>query len=505
MGVQMGENIPLKSKDLEKMFNDRIAPYGYKKDEKKENLIKDESVLEVKEATAEDDQETYRTSLRRQRDKILYTGGFRRLQDKTQVISATREGDHRTRLTHTLEVEQIAISIANALKLNVDLVSAIALGHDVGHTPFGHAAERTLYNLLKDNGQFHHPIQSVRYLWEKYGSKIDRVIYEGILLHDSDMFKIEKTDVWDQFNYLKKADNESVEFKDWVRFDEWLNEFPSTLEAQVVIWADKIAYITHDLEDFLSCSAYESLKKNNDKIEEDLCSILDKLITSKKIGSLADYKPRDLIRNIINDLITSSVDTINKIKNLKQVDVKTETKKRAPDCHDNRDNKMYLNGLIINFSSSYRQSYYELRAFVDDYYILSPEVQRSDAKAEFIVDWLFKRLSNKHELLPLNIRNEIDIAIIEEALNNEFLGDIAHSLYGNLPKNQWRLSQLKKKLEDLNPKKEKSIITNEYLSYGNIKDKVVARKVACYIATMSDSYAEGMYRNLIGSSVDFNL
>jgi HD superfamily phosphohydrolase len=72
-------------------------------------------------------------------------------------MSATLTGDHRTRLTHTLEVEQIALSVADSLRLNKDLVSAIALGHDVGHTPFGHAAEKTLNKLLKDNGGFHHP------------------------------------------------------------------------------------------------------------------------------------------------------------------------------------------------------------------------------------------------------------------------------------------------------------------------------------------------------------
>ena len=482
--------IPFKSNDLEELFNEHIALYGYKRKEIKEK---------------NDDDETYRTSLRRQRDKILYTGGFRRLQDKTQVISATREGDHRTRLTHTLEVEQIATSIANALQLNVDLVSAIALGHDVGHTPFGHAAERTLCNLLKDDGKFHHPIQSVRYLWEKYGSKIDKVIYEGILLHDSDMFKIEKTDVHNQFDYLKKADNESVEFKDWVKFDEWLNEFPSTLEAQVVIWADKIAYITHDLEDFLSCSAYVNLKKNNVEIEKDLCDILDELIISKEIKSLSDYESRDLIRNIIGDLITSSVETINKLENLQQVDVKTETKKRSPDCHDNRNNKMYLNGLIINFSDSYRHSYYKLREFLDEYYICSPEVQRSDTKAEVIVEWLFNKLKDKHKLLPLKIRNEIDTAIIEASLANEYLGKIAGELYNGLSKEQWRISQLEKKLEDLNPEKNKSKKTKEYLAYKCLSDKVVARKVACYIATMSDTYAENMYRNLTGSALDFRL
>ena len=154
----------LKSIDLEKLLNINIAEYGYKNRENQSTKVRGE-------------EETYRTSLRRQRDKILYTGGFRRLQDKTQVISATISGDHRTRLTHTLEVEQIAVSIANALSLNADLVSAIALGHDVGHTPFGHAAERKLSELLKDCGEFHHPIQSVRYLWEKYGSKIEPEIY----------------------------------------------------------------------------------------------------------------------------------------------------------------------------------------------------------------------------------------------------------------------------------------------------------------------------------------
>ena len=248
---------PLKSSDLEKMFNKNISEYGY------QNKIAEHLSKDMK-----GEEETYRTNLRRQRDKILYTGGFRRLQDKTQVISATISGDHRTRLTHTLEVEQIAISIANALSLNVDLVSAIALGHDVGHTPFGHAAERKLNRLLKENGEFHHPIQSVRYIWEKYGSKIEQVIYEGILLHDSDMFDIKKDVAKAQLSYLKKARDDEKKFEEWVKIDEWLNTFPSTLEAQTVIWADKIAYITHDLEDFLIFSEYINFKKNNHNIEK---------------------------------------------------------------------------------------------------------------------------------------------------------------------------------------------------------------------------------------------
>lgn len=495
VGEIMGYSIPLKSSDLEEIFDVNIAEYGYK------NQINSTQLPNI--------EETYRTNIRRQRDKILYTGGFRRLQDKTQVISATVEGDHRTRLTHTLEVEQIAISIANALQLNSDLVSAIALGHDVGHTPFGHAAERTLCKLLKEDGQFHHPIQSVRYLWEKYGSKIEPEIYEGILLHDSDMFKIKKTKVYDQFNYLKKCDDESVEFENWVKVDDWLNSFPSTLEAQVVIWADKIAYITHDLEDFLRCSAYDSLKKNDTTIEKQLCYILNRLIINKNVNSLEHYESRDLIRSIISNLINSSVENINQIYNLQQAAVKMETEKRQKSWQAEGNNKEYLDSLIINFSKKYRDNYYDLRKFLDQHYILSPGVQKSDAKAAVIVEWLFNKLSSNYKLLPLNLREEIDNAIVNEFPKNKVL----KNLYDSVPQEKRNVVTLLKKIkESKNTLKAKlymslkrTNIIPEEIAYENIKDKVVSRKVACYIATMSDSYAENMYRDLLGSKGDFIL
>lgn len=477
----MGEIIPLISSDLEEVFSANIAEYGYQRK-------KDNSKLGY------NDEETYRTELRRQRDKILYTGGFRRLQDKTQVISATVLGDHRTRLTHTLEVEQIAISIANALQLNVDLVSAIALGHDVGHTPFGHAAERKLNKLLKDNGQFHHPIQSVRYLWEKYGSKIDQEIYEGILLHDSDMFKIEKSEVKAQFRYLKNVKGESIEFENWVKINEWINSFPSTLEAQVVIWADKIAYITHDLEDFLRCPAFTNLKNNDVTIEKKLCCILNKLIVNKTIRRLKNYESRDLIRNIINNLIISSAENINLIDGLTQDDVKEETEKRYKSRTSNyktKDNKKYLDGLLINFSDAYRAYYYELRKFLDKSYILSPEVQKSDAKAEVIIEWLFNKLSGNYKLLPLKLREEVD--------------NTTDKVYQeNVLSFKEKIRRCKEYIyiKGSNPS---SNVIIEDITKNIIREKVISRKVACYIATMSDTYAENMYRDLLGSRGDFIL
>lgn len=479
----MSKKIPLTSNDLEEIFNSNIAEYGFRDTAEKNQR---------EEATGTE--ETYRTNIRRQRDKILYTGGFRRLQDKTQVISATISGDHRTRLTHTLEVEQIAVSIANALRLNADLVSAIALGHDIGHTPFGHAAERKLDELLKDKGGFHHPIQSVKYIWEKYGSKIDQNIYEGILLHDSDMFEIDENEAEKQLNYLKEVDGEEKSFQEWIKIDGWLNNFPGTLEAQTVIWSDKIAYITHDLEDFLRSLSYINLQKNDANTENRLCKILNKLTKDKEIEALKDFELRDLIRNIISDLIKSSAGNINKINKCDKTilwDVKGETKKRSIKYKEDSNKKKYLNSLIINFSHECREAYYSLREFLDEHYIFSPEVQKSDAKAQVVVEWLFNILKTNYKLMPLNVRSEVDKSIILEVQKNLSLKNI----FNKLQKNNQNIVYLERKIKEQKEDKQ-----NEY---NEIKEKVVSRKVATYIATMSDSYAEGMYRNLIGSKVDF--
>lgn len=467
--------MPLKSEQLQVISNNNIASYGFK-----------EKVNRVKKAK-KGFEETYRTNLRRQRDKILYTGGFRRMQDKTQVISATISGDHRTRLTHTLEVEQIAVSIANSLKLNSDLVSAISLGHDVGHTPFGHAAERKLNELLKHNGGFHHPVQSVRYIWEKYGKKINKEIYEGILLHDSDMYKIKKEDVKQQLKYLKFSNDGIEDFESWIEIDKWINNFPSTLEAQVVIWADKIAYITHDLEDFLRSSSYINLKKNNKEVDKKLFAILGKIL-DRDIKSIEEFELRDLIRTLISDLINTSYDNIAPLLGKKFKNPLELTVNRSSKFENNSEKKKYLNSLIINFSNkskNIRDNYYELRSFLDEYYICSPEVQKSDAKAQVIVEHLFKMFNNNYKLMPLNLRNDIDEIFLQES-----------------DKNNNKLKTNKKCVDN-----KEGIVDAEKNARNRINqaNDIIARKVACYIATMSDTYAENMYRDLIGSDIEFRI
>ena len=382
----------IKSIDLEVRENKNIRDWGVKH--------KEECLGE----------ETNRTEFRRQRDRILYTGGFRRLQDKTQVIAATKSGDHRTRLTHSLEVEQIAVSIADALGLNRDLVSAISLGHDVGHTPFGHAVEDFLNEELKDEGGFSHAVQSIRYLKKHINLSIE--VFEGILKHDTDVYA---------GGYDKRQFN----------CDELLPFKPGSLEAQVVYWADKLAYITHDFEDFFRTEIYKNAIKHNKVLKSNLQGILCNIITDegKRVDIKKDinnFETRDLIRNLLTNIIDQSLRNLINLKNSKPivnpVIIKNETEKRIKDnerimglnngSSENETKKIkketYQRGLLINFREDYYEYYTTLREILNEFYIGSPEVVRSDAKAKKIAKSLFDDFTNTPKLLPLNIQKEIN-------------------------------------------------------------------------------------------------
>lgn len=187
--------------EIEQWENEYLSPYA-SKSAKSRGRDRQEEQCDI------------RPVYQRDRDRILHCNSFRRLKDKTQVFLAP-EGDHyRTRLTHTLEVSQNARTIAKALRLNEDLTEAIALGHDIGHTPFGHAGERALDS--KCPGGFRHNVQSVRVVevLEKrgLGLNLTKEVRDGILNH--------------------KTKGE-----------------PSTLEGKIVRFSDKIAYIHHDMDD----------------------------------------------------------------------------------------------------------------------------------------------------------------------------------------------------------------------------------------------------------------
>ncbi len=169
-----------------------------------------------------------RTEFQRDRDRILHSKSFRRLKHKTQVFLSPFNDHFRTRLTHTLEVAQIARTISRALNLNEDLTEAISLGHDLGHTPFGHCGEKVLNSLVK--GGFDHNIQSVRVVELLEDMNLCRETVEGILTHSWGLS-------------------------------------PRTPEAQVVQFADKIAYINHDIEDSVRASIISEEDLPKDCIE----------------------------------------------------------------------------------------------------------------------------------------------------------------------------------------------------------------------------------------------
>ncbi len=195
-----------------------------------------------------------RTDFQRDRDRILHCKSFRRLKHKTQVFIAP-EGDHfRTRLTHTLEVSQISRTIARALRLNEDLTEAIALGHDLGHTPFGHIGERTLNRITK-NG-FKHNLQSLR---------VVEVLEEG---HGLNL-------TWEVRDGIKNHTNSGT---------------PSTLEGQIVALSDRIAYINHDIDDAIRANII-----TEDRLPKTCIDILGHT-HSQRINTMVE----DVIRNSMN-------------------------------------------------------------------------------------------------------------------------------------------------------------------------------------------------------------
>jgi dGTPase len=184
-------------------------------------------------------EDPYRTAFQRDRDRILHTTAFRRLEYKTQVF-VNYEGDYyRTRLTHTLEVAQIGRSLARALGANEDLVEAICLSHDLGHSPFGHAGEEILNELMRDHGGYNHNKQSYRIVTEleqRYpgwpGLNLTHELLEGIAKHETEYDLSEDTD-----------------------FDPSLR---GSLEAQIANIADELAYNAHDLDDGLRAGLLET-------------------------------------------------------------------------------------------------------------------------------------------------------------------------------------------------------------------------------------------------------
>ncbi len=275
--------------ELEQQEAERLAPYAMK--------CRDSRGREYPE-----DEHAYRTVYQRDRDRIIHTTAFRRLEYKTQVFIITEGDYYRTRLTHTIEVAQIGRTIARALRANEDLTEAICLAHDLGHGPFGHSGEETLNELMADHGGFDHNHQSLRIV-EKlerrfpdfYGLNLSWEVREGIMKHESE---------YDRGLALAYDPDKR-----------------GTLECQIVNAADEIAYSTADLDDGLRSGMITF-----DQLEAADLTIWQQVTRELGIGPGTGFSEMDrhrVIRRLVGKHVTDLIqatDEMLKASNVQSVD-----------------------------------------------------------------------------------------------------------------------------------------------------------------------------------------
>ncbi len=309
----------------------------------------------------------YRTEFQRDRERIIHSTAFRRLEYKTQVF-VNHEGDlFRTRLTHSIEVAQIARAIARALRLNEDLCEAISLAHDLGHTPFGHAGQDALNECMRDHGGFEHNLQSLRVV-DKLELKYPN--YAGLNL----MFETKE-------GVLKHCSKNNAEKLGalGLRFIE--RKQPS-LEAQLANIADEIAYNNHDLDDGLRAGLISVKQLKKVELFKEHFQQVD-----NNYPQLSERrKIYECIRNIINELVTDLILYSKQVIN----------EKKPQTIQDVRDESKPL----IQFSQAMFAKNRELKQFLNKNLYQHYKVHRMSQKAKNIIIDLYNSFYNDIKLMP---------------------------------------------------------------------------------------------------------
>ena len=309
-----------------------------------------------------------RTEFQRDRDRIVHSSAFRRLEYKTQVF-VNHEGDlFRTRLTHSLEVAQIARAIARNLRLNEDLVEAVALAHDLGHTPFGHAGQDALAECMREHGGFEHNLQSLRVvdeLEERYaafnGLNLTFEAREGILKHCSAENARKLGELGERF-LLKRQ--------------------PS-LEAQIANLADEIAYNNHDIDDGLRSGLLE------------ISQLATVPLFERHVALVRQQYPAIAERRMINETVRRMINTLI-------LDLTDESRRRIEAAAPRSIAEVRQSPPLIAFSQSVRAEADALKSFLHDNLYRHYRVMRMTAKARKIVRELFDAFMAEPRLLPVD-------------------------------------------------------------------------------------------------------
>lgn len=358
----------------------------------------------------DEQRQKYRSSFSRDRDRILYSKSFLRLRGKTQVFMLHKNDYIRTRLTHTLEVAQIARTIGIALGLNLELIEAIAFGHDIGHTPFGHVGERTLEQIIKGDGSisdskrgFKHNLQALRLFCElekgadfpnSLGLNLTKYTLWGIAHHSSIKAHLDQNN-----NVIKPLET------DYPIYDTYLNKIDAywSFEGYIIAVADEIAQRHHDIEDGLR---YGIVKRKEllDEISRfsNLLRIQEKECMrrlNEGIDTLEEPVFNALFARLVVNLYVT--DVINNTKlNIKKFEEEFEIE-RLQDFHNKKQDiteDKYIN--VVSMSPQLLQYDSAFHDFLKKRVLSSYQAQAMDGKAKYIVRKLYEAFTNNPDQLP---------------------------------------------------------------------------------------------------------
>ena len=323
---------------LEEIEDQTLAPYGIRSKNSRGRKYPEEEA-------------DYRTRFQRDRERVIHTTAFRRLEYKTQVF-INHEGDYyRTRLTHSIEVAQIGRSVARTLGANEDLVETICLAHDIGHPPFGHSGETALARLMKEHGGFNHNQHSLRIVTQlenRYpdfpGLNLSWEVLEGMVKHETDY------DIADA--------------------QEYDPELRGSLEAQIANVADELAYTSHDLDDGLRSGMINPSQLDGIALWE----IVNESIGRRRSETLDDLSRHQIIRRLINFEITDLVQSIDR----------------------------YLRKSNVTSSLDLQKLPFNVAGFSEDMYRRNRELK----------DFLFNKLYRHHRVVRMSVKSECIITDI---------------------------------------------------------------------------------------------
>ena len=328
-----------------------------------------------------------RSDFQRDRDRIIHSTAFRRLKHKTQVFVNTT-GDHfRTRITHSLEVAQIARTLSKFFSLNEDLCETLSLAHDLGHTPFGHAGEEALNDCMKRFGGFDHNIQTLRtilFLENRYyafkGLNLTLETLDGLIKHNGPIKNLKKFKEILGVNYFKNKIN--------------FSESPS-LEAQVASISDDIAYNSHDLGDGLRAGFFNLSDIKSLPIIDEAYEFIDKKYKA------VNYKTKchEVIRHFLNKLVTGLIDESSKRLKLVQ----------AKNFYNCKNQELKL----IDFSKKTNDEMKIISKFLLDNMYRNKVVLFEKEKCSLVVKELFDIFNDDPNLLPKEWQEKIDSEVLE--------------------------------------------------------------------------------------------